>query len=89
MITLSIERSMTSIITKIGNWNILENRKLSIIFEETYWTCLMRGLDATQQTSPKPLSRMSVETTHPPNEHDNIFKQLDKHVCGVKLETYT
>jgi len=26
----------------------------------------MRGLDATQQTSPEPVSRMSVETTHPP-----------------------
>jgi hypothetical protein len=39
----------------------------------------MRGLDATQQTSPEPVSRMSVETTHPPNEHDNIGKQLDKH----------
>ena len=40
----------------------------------------MRGLDATQQTSPKPVSRMSVETTHPPNEHDNIFKQIDKQI---------
>ena len=29
--------------------------------------------------------RMSVETIHPPNEHDNISKQLDKHVCGMKL----
>ena len=38
----------------------------------------MRGLDATQQTSPEPVSRMSVETTHPPNEHDNIFAQLNK-----------
>ena len=38
----------------------------------------MRDLDATQQTSPEPVSRMLVETTHPPNEHDNIFKQLDK-----------
>ncbi len=46
----------------------------------------MRDLDATQQTSPEPVSRMSVETTHPPNEHDNIFKQLDKHVCGAKLQ---
>ena len=42
----------------------------------------MRGLDATQQTSPEPVSRMSVETTHPPNEHDNIFKQIDKFVVG-------
>ena len=49
----------------------------------------MRGLDATQQTSPVPVSRMSVETIHPPNEHDNIFKQLDKHICNVKLETYS
>ena len=40
----------------------------------------MRGLDATQQTSPKPVSRMSDETTHPPNEHDNIFKQIDKQI---------
>ena len=40
----------------------------------------MRGLDATQQTSPEPVSRMSVETTHPPNEHDNIFKQIDKQI---------
>ncbi|MGC2425635.1 MAG: hypothetical protein WA421_01255 [Nitrososphaeraceae archaeon] len=45
----------------------------------------MRELDATQQTSPVLESRMSVETIHPPNEHDNIFKQLDKHVCGMKL----
>ena len=43
----------------------------------------MRDLDATQQTSPVPVSRMSVETIHPPNEHDNIFKQLDKHVCDA------
>ena len=43
----------------------------------------MRGLDATQQTSPKLVSRMSVETTHPPNEHDNIFKQIDKPVCDA------
>ena len=43
----------------------------------------MRGLDATQQTSPEPVSRMSVETTHPPNEHDNIFKQIDKFVMGI------
>ena len=46
---------------------------------------LMRELDATEQTSPVLVSRMSVETIHPPNEHDNIFKQLDKHVCGMKL----
>jgi hypothetical protein len=39
----------------------------------------MRGLDATQQTSPEPVSRMSVETD-PPNEHDNIFKQIDKQI---------
>ena len=38
----------------------------------------MRDLDATQQTSPKPVSRMSVETTHPPNEHASILKRLDK-----------
>ena len=38
----------------------------------------MRDLDATQQTSPEPVSRMSVETTHPPNEHDNIFAQINK-----------
>ena len=44
----------------------------------------MRELDATQQTSPVLVSRMSVETMHPPNKHDNIFKQLDKHVCGMK-----
>jgi hypothetical protein len=43
----------------------------------------MRGLDATQQTSPEPVSRMSVEATHPPNEQDNIFKQIDKHVCDA------
>ena len=42
----------------------------------------MRDLDATQQTSPESISRMSVETTHPPNEHDNIFKQIDKFVMG-------
>ena len=48
--------------------------------KNTLWTCLMRGLDATQQTSPKPISRMSVETTHPPNGHDNIFKQIDKQI---------
>ena len=40
----------------------------------------MRGLDATQQTSPEAISRMSVETTHPPNEHDDIFKQIDKQI---------
>jgi hypothetical protein len=40
----------------------------------------MRDLDATQQTSPEPVSRMSVETTHPPNEHHNIFKQIDKQI---------
>ena len=40
----------------------------------------MRDLDATQQTSPESVSRMSVETTHPPNEHDNIFKQIDKQI---------
>jgi len=38
----------------------------------------MRDLNATQQTSPKPVSRMSVETTRPPSEHDNTGKQLDK-----------
>ena len=38
----------------------------------------MRGLHATQQTSPEPVSRTLVETIHPPNEHDNIGKQLDK-----------
>ena len=47
----------------------------------------MRDLDATQQTSPKPVSRLSVETTHPPNEHASIFKRLDKHDCGAKFET--
>jgi hypothetical protein len=45
----------------------------------------MRELDATQQTSPVLVSKMSVETIHPPNEHDTIFKQLDKHVCRMKL----
>ena len=40
----------------------------------------MRDLDATQQTSPTPVSRMSVEPTHPPNEHDYIFKQIDKQI---------
>jgi hypothetical protein len=49
----------------------------------------MRDLDATQQTSPEPVSRMSFKTTHPPNENDNIFKQLDKHICGAKFETLT
>ena len=43
----------------------------------------MGGVDATQQTSPEPVSRISVETTHPPNEHDNIFKQIDKPVCDA------
>ena len=38
----------------------------------------MRDLDATQQTSPEPVSRTLVETIHPPDEHDNIGKQLDK-----------
>jgi hypothetical protein len=38
----------------------------------------MRDLDATQQTSPEPVSRTLVETIHPPNEQDNIGKQLDK-----------
>ena len=42
----------------------------------------MRDLDAAQQTSPKPVSRMSVETIHSPNEHDNIIKQIDKFVMG-------
>ncbi len=45
----------------------------------------MRELDATQQTSPVLVSKMSVETIHPPNEHDTIFKQLDKHVCRMRL----
>ena len=40
----------------------------------------MQGLDATQQTSPEPVSRMSVETTHHPNEHHNIFKLIDKQI---------
>jgi hypothetical protein len=43
----------------------------------------MRDLDATQQTSPVPVSRTSVETTHPPNERGSIFKQLDKLVCDA------
>ena len=42
----------------------------------------MRDLYATQQTSPEPVSRTLVETIHPPNEHDDIFKQLDKLVMG-------
>ena len=50
--------------------------------KKTFRTCLMRDLDATQQTSPEPVSRMSVETTHSPNEHDNIFKQIDKFVMA-------
>jgi hypothetical protein len=53
--------------------------------KKTYWTCLMRGLDATQQTSPEPVSRMSVETTHPPNEHDNILTRLDKRM-GIRIK---
>ena len=40
----------------------------------------MRGLDATQQTRPEPVSRLSVETTYPPNEHDNILCQIDKQI---------
>ena len=38
----------------------------------------MRDLDATQQIGLVLVSRTSVETTHPPNEHDNIFKLIDK-----------
>ena len=44
-----------------------------------YLFATMRGLDATQQTCPVPAGRMSVETIHPPNGHDNIFNQLDNH----------
>ena len=75
---------MPNIIMKLGNKNVTNNFRFKI--QNRYFistlkhlrTCLMRGLDATQQTSPEPVSRMSVETTHPPNEHDNIFAQLNK-----------
>src|SRR5580765_1966662 len=49
----------------------------------------MRGLESTQQTSPEPVSRMSLRTTNSPNEHDNIYTQLDKlngtRIRGTKL----
>jgi len=35
-------------------------------------------------TKSEPVSRMSVKTIHPPNEHDNIFKRLDKPVCDAE-----
>jgi len=44
----------------------------------------MRDLDAIQQASPEPVSRMSGETIPPPNEPDNIFNRLDKPVCDAE-----
>ncbi len=44
----------------------------------------MPVLEAIHQANPKPVSSMSVETIHPSNEQDNIFKQLDEPVRDAK-----